>query len=492
MRIDIQLINPEDYDYTIVGGGPAGISLALKLEEHGAKVLILEGGGYSYSQSSQDVFKGKVIGFPWGLYRDLRFPRMRFFGGASNHWGGWCRPLDKIDFINFPIEKQDLDLYLNEACNILEIRGNFNEDIKINKFLKQIEFQFSPPVNFNKKYRKYIEESQLIDIVLNANVVNIQGDSRSVKYIKVCDKSSKSYKFNVNNLIIACGGLENSRLMLWSRSLDKKLFSGLPLGKGWMEHPSFTTGEAIAHNGNMVGFAEDISYLFDKKLESAIDPDTYFMQPTELMMKKYNIANAGIRLRIYRYKKGVYKTLQNLLCIAPNYGRKLASFVDKKLACSMVIRIVWEQKPREQNRIELDYDNKDIFGVPRVKLFWHINNVDKNTPLECMKQLGKVFIEQDFGRVGISKFLTDNGEFPHNDEVAIGHQMGGTSMSYNSLEGVVDKDLKVFNMDNMWVAGSSVFKNGGHANPTLTIVQLSLRLGRHLIDSRDKEVNKNV
>ena len=58
--------------------------------------------------------------------------------------------------------------------------------------------------------------------------------------------------------------------------------------------------------------------------------------------------------------------------------------------------------------------------------------------------------------------------------------MGGTRMSKSPNEGVVDSNLKVHGINNLFIAGSSVFPSGGHANPTLTIVQLSLRLSEHI------------
>jgi choline dehydrogenase-like flavoprotein len=45
---------------------------------------------------------------------------------------------------------------------------------------------------------------------------------------------------------------------------------------------------------------------------------------------------------------------------------------------------------------------------------------------------------------------------------------------------VVDADLKVHGVQNLFVTGSSVFPTGGSVNPTLTIVALSLRLAAHL------------
>ena len=74
------------------------------------------------------------------------------------------------------------------------------------------------------------------------------------------------------------------------------------------------------------------------------------------------------------------------------------------------------------------------------------------------------------------------GNYPDDDELAGYHHMGGTRMSDSSDIGVVDRNLKVHGTDNFFVAGSSVFPSGGHANPTLSIVQLSLRLGQHIKD----------
>ena len=58
--------------------------------------------------------------------------------------------------------------------------------------------------------------------------------------------------------------------------------------------------------------------------------------------------------------------------------------------------------------------------------------------------------------------------------------MGGTRVGINSYDSVVDKNLKVHGVDNLFLAGSSVFASAGYSNPTFTIVQLSLRLGMHL------------
>jgi choline dehydrogenase-like flavoprotein len=58
--------------------------------------------------------------------------------------------------------------------------------------------------------------------------------------------------------------------------------------------------------------------------------------------------------------------------------------------------------------------------------------------------------------------------------------MGTTRMALDPRRGVVDQDCRVHGVENLYIAGSSVFPTCGFANPTLTIVELALRLVDHL------------
>jgi choline dehydrogenase-like flavoprotein len=81
-------------DISIIGSGPAGISLAREFDGTALRVIVLEGGRMSYSSASQALYKGENVGVD---YEDLDKARSRYFGGASNCWGGFCRPLDPHD-----------------------------------------------------------------------------------------------------------------------------------------------------------------------------------------------------------------------------------------------------------------------------------------------------------------------------------------------------------------------------------------------------------
>jgi len=126
-EIDSDPFRENKFDICIIGAGVAGITLALKLSQK-LNVVLIEAGGLEYSDDSQAVYKGMSIGQE---YYDLIATRLRYFGGTSNHWAGWCRPLDSYDFkpksylefSGWPIERRDLDPYLKEAESILDIPG---------------------------------------------------------------------------------------------------------------------------------------------------------------------------------------------------------------------------------------------------------------------------------------------------------------------------------------------------------------------------------
>ena len=101
--------------------------------------------------------------------------------------------------------------------------------------------------------------------------------------------------------------------------------------------------------------------------------------------------------------------------------------------------------------------------------------------MQTIEQIAKYGINKSIGRIKLKDFVLGKSKYPINDQLGGPHHIGGTRMSDSSNHGVVDKNAKIFTVSNLYVMGSSVFPTGGHANPTLTIVQLSLRLGDHLL-----------
>ncbi len=86
-------------------------------------------------------------------------------------------------------------------------------------------------------------------------------------------------------------------------------------------------------------------------------------------------------------------------------------------------------------------------------------------------------MQREFSRSGAGEVTRREGGDVDPD---VHHHAGTTRMHRSAAEGVVDADLKVHGVANLYVAGASVFPTSGVANPTLTIVALSLRLAREL------------
>ena len=83
----------------VIGAGAAGITIARELAEKGHSIILLEGGGRDYSDESQDLYQGEVVGHP---NTSVDSSRLRYLGGTTNHWTGRCAPFDELDFKRRP------------------------------------------------------------------------------------------------------------------------------------------------------------------------------------------------------------------------------------------------------------------------------------------------------------------------------------------------------------------------------------------------------
>ena len=455
-----------NFDIVVVGAGAAGITIAKRLEALGNTVALLEGGGTEYTEKSQSCYEGIVTGDP---YFDLDVTRLRYFGGSTNHWAGWCRSFEEVDFqrshlgpeYQWPIEFNDIDRFKEEACSILEIPSEFNDKREGQTNIKSIKFQFSPPVRFIDKYLKELEASPSVSIFLNANLTNFVGTDGVVNSVVARSFNGNILSIKGRKVVLSMGGIENSRFLLWidQRNRQKFFAKDLPIGRYWMEHPIFTIGSA----------------LVDKQKVS-----NRFYSLTSRSKIDQNILNCHFRIEHFNSHSPTTKGLiKEILCLAPNLGKRLAELADKELICGALLRASWEQAPNRNNAVTLK-DDADIFGIPRVNLRWQKTVLDRETINRSVVEFNDWLLEIDGGRIQLDGWMLNDGDYPTNQELAGNHHMGGTRMHGSSAYGVVDSDCKVFGSKNLYIAGSSVFTTGGHNNPTLPIVQLALRLAEHL------------
>lgn len=454
----------------VIGTGPAGITVARTIAAAGVPVALLDGGSDDYTDESQDVYRGTVVGDP---YFDLDITRLRYLGGSSNHWAGWCRLLDPHDFVakdyvadtGWPIRHRDLEPYLETVREVLELEP-FRTDESISDEMNWIQLIKSPAVRFGEKYNEELEKSETIALVLDAYVHELAGDGRRVTRAKLWSDGADAGTIEADYFVVCTGGIENSRLLLWSheRSNGAVVPNAAALGRYWMEHPHFRGGYAL--------LASSDQFELD-------DTGEAFFAPTPEAMAEWGTLNFGIRLVTTPYQ-GAKRLIADLACTAPTAAEWLAKKLSQNLRCAAQVHVQWEQAPVASNRIALSKDERDHAGVPRVELHWKKTEQERKTFEEGLRMFGATLAENDLGRLRISDWVAAGEDYPDDHELAGHHHMGGTRMSADPAKGVVDGDCRVHGMENLFVGGSSVFATSGQANPTTTIVALALRLGDHL------------
>jgi choline dehydrogenase-like flavoprotein len=138
-----------------------------------------------------------------------------------------------------------------------------------------------------------------------------------------------------------------------------------------------------------------------------------------------------------------------------------------------------EQEPNRDSRISLG-DRRDRFGNRQVRVDWRYTTKDIDTVTQAFDLLRGDLAAQAIGELSLAQNETDIETVVRRDGAYGGHHIGTARMADAAASGVVDSDGKVFGVNNLFVAGSAVFPTSSQANPTLTIVALSLRLAEHL------------
>jgi hypothetical protein len=377
-----------------------------------------------------------------------------------------CRTFEKIDFdrgylgeeYRWPIKYNELYSYLEKACKILEINNEFEYlDANLNN-VKPIKYQTSK-VRFKEKYQSKLSNSPNITLFINSNLQDINGDKEVIKTIKVQSYTNNLLTIRAKKFVLAMGGIENSRYLLWfKKKYEGKYFDPTtPIGKYWMEHPVFTLGRAFVKNSVYV---------------------KQFYSLKEKPQKINKILGCSFRM-LGASSSETKQMIKDLICVAPKLGNKIAKLLDKRILCGITFRASWEQSPAKTSSVSL-LNETDRFGIAKANLTWSKNALDRKTIKQSINVFNEWFLNDNIGRIKLDDWLVNDLDYPENDELGGQHHMGGTRMSDNRKFGVVDKNCKVFGSNNLYVAGSSIYVTGGYQNPTLGIVQFSLRLSDHL------------
>lgn len=122
-------------------------------------------------------------------------------------------------------------------------------------------------------------------------------------------------------------------------------------------------------------------------------------------------------------------------------------------------------------------ERKDALGNRIADLDWQLNDID----IDSFKR-GQLLLAQQVSALGWGRFELEEitGELVRDRVAGHWHQIGTTRMSDLASDGVVDRNCKVHGIDNLYIAGSSVFPTAGYSGPTMMIIGFSYRLAEHI------------
>lgn len=498
-----------DADLCVVGAGPAGLTLARRFVGTDHRVFVLESGTERIDSRAKDLSDGDVIGHP---YFDLADATGSAVGGSSHLWDEWmrARPLDAFDFdtrawvgdSGWPFGRDSLEGYYQKASEMLGL-GPYDFDAPIvhpnagEAGLGESVFKYSNTFDFATMTRA-IDASANVGLIMGGHTVELElaRDGLNVERLVASFENPQRFSVHSRVYVLAAGGLGNPRLLLLSRGRSPfgVANSSRLVGSYFMEHPTVRRGVVVPK-----GDGENEPWGFYRFSSSPREARRGVLAPTVAAMERSSILNGMVMLTEsddYRSSEalrsvaiirdsflGVNETgesgLAHAMSIVGNPVRTLAflkarnqkSARQRRFQVSMTI----EQSPSRLSKVGLS-DRLDRFGLPRVALDWRLGEMEQRTFRDLLGRLDRLLRQADIGHVE-GRF---GKERPKRVVRGEWHQMGTTRMSSSPRLGVVDPDGKTHDVNNLYVAGASVFPTVGYVNPTLTIVALGLRLADHL------------
>jgi choline dehydrogenase-like flavoprotein len=523
----------------IVGTGAAGITLACELDGCGFRVLVLEAGQMKPLPRIQDDYRGEATRPhpPPDEYRRVAF------GGTTSIWGGRCVPFDPIDFeprdhvaqSGWPIAYDDVARHYPRALEYCDAGAfDFRASTSIADAAPMIPGveggglldldlieRYSLPTDFGARYAGRLAASANVTVVIGARCVGLSpaaGASR-IDGVEIVLRSGERCTIRPRVVVLAAGGIESTRLLLASDP------GGTGLGNRHDLLGRFYACHLETAVGRLRPLATRPAFQFERTRDGVYCRRK--IQFSAEAQRSHRLLNTAFRLHFPEYSDashgssvmsaiflaksaliGEYRSIlqQNaeFAVMSPNYRHWLnvlrgmpemtrfgfswlfrRQLATRKLPYTLVanadgsypLEFNCEQTPLESSRISL-ISATDRHGMPRVHVDWRRSAEDLEAVLRAFRLL-----RERLSASGVCRLEFDEADLQlrvARSSPLGGHHIGTTRMAATPRRGVVDGNCALFDFPNLYVASSAVFPTGSHANPTLTIVALALRMARHL------------
>lgn len=535
----------DGYDVCILGSGPAGSTVASELQGKGLRICVLESGRLKRTRHAdelkrvtstgihvKDYSRERLVGGASTTWAGLSsyFDPIDFVARDGIPFSGWPVSRDNMlpyyeqaaERFRFPFAKQ----FGDEGFTRLRPKGDIQpawQRVDEKVFLAAAE-----PQNFAKECAA-LWESEDVDLFTDATAVELCSESESghIVSVQVRTRTGRQVRVQARAFVLASGGIENARLLLNSRDScpDGLGNEADQVGRFFMNHPKNYHGmihldppvqELPYFFGCLAdGFAgyaglrlpeNDLqeqgllnSYvrlepIFPWTDNRGIEALVLFVKRSQVLFAFWKRRHASdvVELRDYS-ETGDDSDLQNadkgwwewfgLLGTILWNGPRVAQYLFFRLSRKKPrirkarVRNFMEMEPDPNNRVTLS-DEVDAYGYRRAHVEHSCTELDMRSLIELHKRLTAELPGAGLGR--LESTLAETKPWPITQDAS--HHMGSTRMGADPATSVTNANGRLHGIDNVFCAGASVLPTSGCANPTFTLVALSIRLAAHLQD----------
>ena len=453
--IEIKKISLIKYDFIIVGSGPAAVTLSNKLilrKKKTPKILIIERGDYVNKTYKKIIQKNLPIKLN---------SRVFSVGGSSNEWANISSYFEKFEMESrwakknknlWPLSHKEL-IYHYKKLNTKYgfgyeklVKKNFKLPFEIRQFIiKNSPMKFKNLIDFKK-----------IDLIYNCEIKLIEDFAN---FAHAFTKKNNIF-FTAKKLIVCCGGIETVNLIL--NSLKNKKLKNMKnkrlVGRYFMNHPKLDLGHLTYPKIDLI---KNLVFTKHNKFFSY-----YGISLNQKIQKNSNMLNSYIRFEKANTRVTKFLTLFKSPLIENWLEKKNRYFYKVRLFCEMI--------PNKKNKIQIKKNNL------------HVNYSFSKSDYSTIELLMKKIINHFSIKPKKEKNIQFSIKYLKKKSVDASHHMGGLIFNHKKKETNIDKNLKIYGLQNIHVCSSAIFPTSGSANPTMTIAALANRLGMHLIK---KDVN---
>jgi choline dehydrogenase-like flavoprotein len=495
----------------IVGAGAVGLYAASQLASRGCNVVLIEAGESHLGNFSADAYSS--VGRD---HSGIRIGRSRSLGGTTNLWGGQLVQFQPIDFngrdwlpaSRWPITYDEIAPFYKPTYQNLNVPQQFVDDASVWRGIScdppnlgtDFEVFFTRWLevpNFAEMFAKQMQTDERMCVLTGHTVTGFRGTGNALDAVRAADAKGQSHWIAADQVILAAGTIENVRLLLhtgqdpqwqapWSNNqnigrffqdhLGGKIASFQPTDKSAF----FRMFSNVVYSGRK--FQPKIRMRNDVQLRQQLYNTQVFFAFESEVSEHMVYLKQFMRAALYSRKlTGIGDMFRNAFGMARYLVPLMWKYVwDHRIfvpsTAKILMHVQSEHAPVADSRITIDAAALDGYGLPRVILDWRIDGNELASLREFAMQIRDALESAGIGQLKIDddllalnpNFLSKLGDTYH--------QAGGTNMANSEQEGVVDKNLRVFGTENLYVAGASVFPTTSNANTTFTALTFTTRL----------------